>query len=126
MRKESAVKRKHICYGMCCVLILCITINKGFPQVNLLVNAGMESWSGGLPDNWDKTGSSYIDEENSEKHDGVASARFQVPTTTTTVELNQDISVIGGNYYSFQCWVYDNTLNGDIGLLINWRNAEGS
>ncbi|MBN2030850.1 T9SS type A sorting domain-containing protein [bacterium] len=86
----------------------------------------MENWSGGVPVGWDKTGSSYIHEENSEKHGGTVSACFEVPSTTTVVELNQDVLITGGNYFSFQCWIFDNTSNGEIGLLINWRNDGGS
>lgn len=122
--EDSVMKRKT--YGICCVLFLGLMVDRGFTQVNLITNADMESWSGGVPVGWDKTGSTYIDQENTIKHGGNASVRFQVPTTTTVVELNQDISVIGGNYYSFLCWVYDNSLDGEVGLLINWRDTESS
>ncbi len=120
------MKKKQTIAFITFLLIFCLTAYKGMAQVNLLTNSGMESWSGGLPVSWDKSGSSYIDEENSEKYGGAASARFEVPSTTTTVELNQDVPVTGGNSFSFQCWVLDNTSNGEVGLLVNWRNEGGS
>ena len=95
-------------------------------QINLLTNPGMESWSGGIPSHWDKTGTTYITEEHTIKYGGNASARFEVPTTSTVVELNQDVSITAGAVYTFKCWVHDNTVQGEVGLLINWRNAGGS
>jgi len=96
------------------------------PQVNLLSNSGMENWDGGTPSDWDRSGSSYIDEENDLIRNGRASARFRIPITSTIVELTQEISVTAGMYFTFRCWVYDNTGEGELGLLINWRNGGGS
>ena len=79
------------------------------PQVNLLSNSGMENWYGGTPSDWDRSGSSYIDEENDLIRNGRASARFRIPITSTIVELTQDISVTAGMYFTFHCWVHDNT-----------------
>lgn len=112
--------------GILFTVILLSFSGLAISQINLLANPGMESWSGGVPSNWDKTGATYIIEENTIKHGGNASARFEVPTTSTVVELNQDVSITAGAVYTFKCWVYDNTVQGEIGLLINWRNAGGS
>ncbi|MBN2105264.1 T9SS type A sorting domain-containing protein [bacterium] len=95
-------------------------------QVNLILNPGMEAWSGGIPDDWNYSGSSYLSESSGPVHGGGHSVEFQVPTTSTTAELSQDISVSGGNICSFACWIYDNEPFSEIGLIINWRHAGGS
>lgn len=95
-------------------------------QINLLTNSEMEVWSGGIPSDWDYSGSSYIQESSSPIHSGSKSAEITVPTTTTTAELSQDISINSDDICTFSCWVNDNTVIGEIGLIINWRNAGGS
>jgi len=108
------------------MVFLVVTPGVILSQVNLLSNPGLESWSGDSPASWDRRGSSYIGRENGIKQSGSASARFTIPTTSTTVELSQDVSVTAGIAYTFQCGIQDNTTGGQAGLLVNWRNASGS
>lgn len=117
---------KSLFHGILFISILLGVNGLTISQINLLTNPGMENWSGGIPSDWDKTGATYIVEENTIKHGGNASARFEVPSTSTVVELNQDVSITAGAVYTFKCWVHDNTVQGEVGLLINWRNAGGS
>ncbi|MCJ7813634.1 hypothetical protein MUP95_10005, partial [bacterium] len=116
------MKRKHICYGMCCILILCMTINKGFPQVNLLLNAGMESWSGSDLTNWTKE-SVNLQQESVIKHEGAYSARLQ--RNNSNQGIYQIVSVTEGYYYTFKVWLFDSGDNSKIGIFVNWRDSEG-
>jgi hypothetical protein len=95
-------------------------------QSNALLNAGFESWSNGVPQQWSVSGKSYLAQDTGTRSEGGSSIRFQIPSTSTTVEVFQDVPVIGGGIYSFSCDVFDNTAQGELGLLVNWRNAGGS
>jgi hypothetical protein len=97
----------------------------GHGQTNPLLNADFESWSGGTPVNWAVSGKSYLAQENNERYSGSFSARLKIPTTSTTVELSQDIAVTGGAVYSFSCRILDNTPDGEAALMVNWRNSGG-
>ena len=108
-----------------CAVMLALALS-GLSQTNPILNAGFESWSGGVPTNWTFSGKSYIAQETNERYAGNSSARFQIPVTGTVVELTQDITVTGGGNYSFSCRVLDNTAEGSLALLINWRTAGAS
>ncbi len=117
------MKRKNICCGICCTLILCITINKGFSQINLLLNSGMESWSESDLTNWAKE-SVNLEQESVIKHGGVYSARLQ--RNKSNQGIYQIVSVTEGHYYTFKAWLYDSGDSSKIGIFINWRNSGGS
>jgi hypothetical protein len=117
---------KNKCLRAATTFVVMLNVHIGFGQTNPVLNPGFENWSGGAPVNWNYSGISYISQENNERFEGSSSARFQIPTTSTTVDLYQDISITGGGVYSFSCRVLDNMDHGEVGLIINWRNDGGS
>jgi hypothetical protein len=92
----------------------------GQAQTNPILNPGFENWTGGKPENWAYAGITWIKKSTSEKAEGSASARFEIPAGTTLPELRQNIGITGGGVYSFSCRVLDNVPNGQVGLVISW------
>jgi hypothetical protein len=108
-----------------CLAMLASAMDGG-GQTNPIQNPGFETWSSGAPDQWTCAGKSYIRQETQERYAGGSSVCILVPSSSSTVELTQDIPVAGGGTYSFYCRVLDNTSVGELALLINWRSADAS
>ncbi|MBN1339111.1 MAG: choice-of-anchor J domain-containing protein [Bacteroidales bacterium] len=72
---------------------------------NQVANGDLESWSGGLPDGWQKA--ENITQESTQVHGGNYSARHA--SAETTQDMAQDITGIQeGNEYTISYWYYDN------------------
>ncbi len=112
------------------IRLLCVALSAvalgAHGQPNPVLNPGFETWSGGTPTSWSCSGKSYIFQDNNERFSGSSSVRIQVPVSSTVVELSQDIAIAGGGIYSFTCRALDNTAEGELALLINWRTADAS
>jgi len=107
----------HVQFAICGMVV---------SQTNLINNPDFETWTGNVPYQWSCSGSSYLSESVSPVYNGSRSVEFLVPVTSTTAELYQDLSIPANAVCTFSCHIYDNTNQGEMGLIINWRNEEGS
>jgi hypothetical protein len=120
---KRIVRRAH---GISTILMIACNAVIGFAQTNPVQNPGFESWASGTPVSWVCSGKSYMVQESALRYEGGSSIRFQVPITSTVVDVSQDIPVTAGATCRFSCRAYDNTTLGELGLIVNWRNSGGS
>ncbi len=119
--EDSVMKRKITYYGICCVFVFGLMVDRGFAQVNLLTDPAMESWSGSDLINWTKENVN-LEQESVIKHGGTYSAKLQRKTQNRGIY--QIVPVTEGHYYTFKVWLYDSGVNSKIGIFVNWRNGE--
>jgi hypothetical protein len=89
---------------------------------NLIQNPGFETWSGSMPEHWEKDDSIFIYQEDIIVHTGNFSARDSLITQTqTSADLYQGRFAVQENtQYIFAFWVYDNDSAGRVRHGINW------
>jgi hypothetical protein len=89
---------------------------------NILQNPGFESWTGGLPDNWEHSGGIYVFQENVVVHGGNHSVCDSCITQNqASADLQQGRFVVSSStQYRFSVWVYDNDPAGRVRLGICW------
>ena len=94
----------------------------------LLLNTGFETWTAGLPDNWNTTGSPSgitLTEETGTIHGGSKSVKA-VWTTIDNPWFQQALSVNAGANYSYSAWILDNDTGGRARIYIRFRDSGGS
>ena len=103
---------------------LCIffTMALAVSAQNLIQNPGFETWSGGLPDNWEKDDSIFVYQEDVVVHSGNFSVRDSLITQTqATADLFQGRFAVSENtQYVFSFWIYDNDQAGRVRHGVYW------
>jgi len=112
--KKGVFMKKYIIVIF--VLILSVSAQ------NLLQNPGFESWTGGIPDYWEKDDSIAVFCEESIVHNGSFSVKDSFFTQTQTrANFFQGKFVVQANTeYNFTVWIYDNDPAGRIRHGIYW------
>ena len=95
---------------------------------NLIQNPGFETWSGGMPDYWEKDDSIFIFQEDVIVHTGYFSAKDSLITQVqATADLYQGRFVVQENtQYDFSFWIYDNDPAGKVRHGIDWYPSGSS
>jgi hypothetical protein len=88
-------------------------------QSNLLVNSGMEAWSGDQPASWSKESGCLAQIENAMTYTGGASARLE-KTGSSNRGLYQDVPVNPGDHCLFRAWVLNSSDAATIRLTVAW------
>jgi hypothetical protein len=88
-------------------------------QNNLLVNSGMESWSGEQPAAWSKESGCLTQIESATVYTGSASARLE-KTGSSNRGLYQDVPVNPGDHCLFRAWVFNSSDAAYIRLTVAW------
>jgi hypothetical protein len=102
------------------IFVIAILGMLGFSQ-NLLQNPGFESWSGGLPDHWEKSDSVDLFQEDVIVHSGNFSAKDSFYSTTASrAELFQGQYAQPNTLYRMSFWVYDNDPAGRVRGGVQW------
>lgn len=91
----------------------------------LLQNPGLESWTGGAPDDWTIESGITATQETSTIHGGTSSANITWDSTSTQ-EFEQTVSINSGADYSYSIWVLDNDPGGRVRLWIRHIDQFGS
>jgi len=89
---------------------------------NLIQNPGFETWTGGLPDYWQKDDSIFVYQEDVIVHSGNFSVRESLITQAqATANLYQGRFTVSENtQYDFSFWVYDNDQAGRVRHGVYW------
>ncbi len=75
----------------------------------LLVDPGVEDWASATDlTNWLETiaGTSTVNREGTIKHGGTYAARLDVAASNSQARISQDFTVIVGDWYRFDMWLY--------------------
>jgi len=112
------------------LLFIIISVSFAFAQVNLITNGGFEDWTGGLPDFWEfRIPGPHIQaiQETDTLHGGTYSCKiyFTTQTQSQTDFTNSSPSVIPGQTYTYNAWVFDNDPAGRARLAIAWFDSAG-
>lgn len=95
-------------------------------QTNLMLNAGFETWTAGVPDSWFTTGS-VVEQNTTVFHGGASSLGLTSPATSNkTISQTTDIPVTQGVTYVFSGWYLDNTPNARFKYWNQFRTAAGT
>jgi hypothetical protein len=96
----------------------------GFGQ-NLLQNPGFEAWTGSMPDNWEKSDSVELFQEDVIVYSGNFSAKDSFFSTTAgNSELYQGLYVQPNTIYRISFWAYDNDPAGRVRAGVQWFDQD--
>jgi len=98
----------------------------GFSSVafgqNLVTNGDLESWTVGIPDNWNHV--ENITQESTNIHGGTYSAAHQ--SASDTKDFGHDITgIVGGHDYTLSYWFLDNDDHARTRLWSKWKDDSG-
>ena len=93
---------------------------------NLLQNPGFEAWTGSIPDEWQKSDSVELFQEDVFVHSGNFSAKDSFFSTTAgNAELYQGLYAQPNTLYRISFWVYDNDPAGRARAGVQWFGNGG-
>jgi len=102
------------------IFVIAILVVLGSGQ-NLLQNPGFESWTGGMPDGWQKSDSVDLFQEDVIVHSGNFSAKDSFYSTEASrAELYQGTYAQPNTVYRMSFWVYDNDPAGRVRGGVQW------
>jgi len=111
---------KRIIISTAFTIALIFGISLTLKAQNLVVNPGMEAWTGGAPDGWIKA--ENITQENTIIHEGSSSAKHT--SETTTKDLQQDITgILEGSEYTISYWFLDNDTEARTRIWSYWLSG---
>lgn len=102
------------------VLIIAVSGITSISAQNLMVNGNVESWTAGLPDNWNLA--ENITQESTTIHEGTYSAK---QTSDVTSKKFQQVvtGVQSGTEYTISYWYYDNDVAAKTRIWSYWMNS---
>jgi hypothetical protein len=104
------------------IIMIMVVLVSVLAAQNLIQNPGFETWSGGLPDYWERDDSIFVYQEDVIVHSGNSSVRDSLITQAqATADLFQGRFAVAENtQYDFSIWVYDNDTAGRIRHGVYW------
>lgn len=97
-----------------------VLLSSGYSQ-NMLQNPGFENWSGGMPEQWIKSDSVALFQEDVVVYAGNFSAKDSFFSTTAgNAELYQGLYAQPNTLYRISFWVYDNDPAGRARAGVQW------
>ncbi|MGB7055731.1 MAG: T9SS type A sorting domain-containing protein [bacterium] len=102
------------------IFLIVVLVMAGFGQ-NLLQNPGFESWTGGMPNDWEKDDSVELFQEDVIVHSGNFSAKDSFFSTEGgNAELLQGVYAQPNTLYRISFWAYDNDPSGRARAGVQW------
>ncbi|MBL0013943.1 MAG: T9SS type A sorting domain-containing protein [Flavobacterium sp.] len=96
-------------------------------QTNLMLNAGFENWTAGVPDSWFIPASTTVSQDSNVFYEGSSSLSLTSPATgNKTLSQTTDIPVTQGATYVFSGWYLDNDANSRFKYWNQFRTAAGT
>lgn len=96
-------------------------------QTNLMLNAGFENWTAGVPDSWFISTSTIVSQDSNVFYEGSSSLSLTSPATSNkTISQTTDIPITQGATYVFSGWYLDNDANSRFKYWNQFRTAAGT
>ncbi len=106
------------------VLSVLFVTTTGVVAQNLVTNGDLETWTSGVPDNWDKA--ENITQETTIVHGGTSSAKHESASSTKDFGHAYITGIIPGNDYNLSYYFLDNDPNAKQRLWSYWKDASGA